>query len=292
MTVSRHEIPPRVPRETRRKKAHDGRGSRANSSMPPKSGCSISGSKTAARNWVHETFITDDTEQIVRRGGRGREAATAELAAQARRFDGLKLPDDVARKLKLLKLSVAIPAPRDPARAGRTFADQCFAERRLRQRQMVPGRPAGEMPLAERHRRTSWPTAATPRSCERAWEGWHAIAPPMRQRYARMVVLANQGAREMGFADVGAMWRSNYDMPPEHSRRSRPALAAGTPAIRFAARLRALAAREEIWRRSRHGRRAHSARICSAICGRRIGRTSIRWSRRRTPIPATTSPKS
>ena len=37
----------------------------------------------------------------------------------------------------------------------------------------------------------------------------------MRKRYERMVTLANQGAREMGFADVGAMWRSKYDMPPE-----------------------------------------------------------------------------
>ena len=45
-------------------------------------------------------------------------------------------------------------------------------------------------------------------------DGWHAIAPPMRERYTRMVELANQGARELGFADVGAMWRSNYDMPP------------------------------------------------------------------------------
>jgi len=37
----------------------------------------------------------------------------------------------------------------------------------------------------------------------------------MRKRYTRLVDLANQGAREMGFADTGAMWRSNYDMPPD-----------------------------------------------------------------------------
>src|SRR5262249_31405836 len=28
------------------------------------------------------------------------------------------------------------------------------------------------------------------------------------------VELANKGARELGFADTGAMWRSKYDMPP------------------------------------------------------------------------------
>ncbi|HXY42515.1 MAG TPA: M2 family metallopeptidase, partial [Vicinamibacteria bacterium] len=47
------------------------------------------------------------------------------------------------------------------------------------------------------------------------WVGWHRIAPPMRPRYARFVELANQGARDLGFSDLGAMWRSNYDMPPE-----------------------------------------------------------------------------
>jgi peptidyl-dipeptidase A len=30
-----------------------------------------------------------------------------------------------------------------------------------------------------------------------------------------MVDLGNAGSRELGFADAGALWRSNYDMPPE-----------------------------------------------------------------------------
>jgi peptidyl-dipeptidase A len=37
----------------------------------------------------------------------------------------------------------------------------------------------------------------------------------MRDDYRRFVELANMGARELGFADTGAMWRSGYDMPPE-----------------------------------------------------------------------------
>src|SRR5204863_542482 len=47
------------------------------------------------------------------------------------------------------------------------------------------------------------------------WEGWHTIAPPMRKDYARFVELSNKGARELGFADTGAMWRAKYDMPPD-----------------------------------------------------------------------------
>ena len=48
-----------------------------------------------------------------------------------------------------------------------------------------------------------------------AWEGWHTIAPPMRKDYARFVELSNKGAKELGFADTGAMWRAKYDMPPD-----------------------------------------------------------------------------
>jgi peptidyl-dipeptidase A len=48
-----------------------------------------------------------------------------------------------------------------------------------------------------------------------AWQGWHAIAPPMRGDFARFVELANKGARELGFKDSGAMWRAKYDMAPD-----------------------------------------------------------------------------
>jgi peptidyl-dipeptidase A len=37
----------------------------------------------------------------------------------------------------------------------------------------------------------------------------------MRQRYTRMVELGDKGAADLGFADAGALWRSNYDMPPD-----------------------------------------------------------------------------
>jgi peptidyl-dipeptidase A len=37
----------------------------------------------------------------------------------------------------------------------------------------------------------------------------------MADDYTRMVDIANEGARELGFDDVGAMWRSGYDMDPD-----------------------------------------------------------------------------
>jgi peptidyl-dipeptidase A len=51
------------------------------------------------------------------------------------------------------------------------------------------------------------------------WVGWRTIAPPMRQPFERLVALTNEGARELGFPDTGAMWRSNWDMPPDEFSR-------------------------------------------------------------------------
>ena len=48
-----------------------------------------------------------------------------------------------------------------------------------------------------------------------AWTGWHSTAKPLRKDYVRFVELANEGAKELGYADLGAMWRSGYDMPAD-----------------------------------------------------------------------------
>jgi peptidyl-dipeptidase A len=37
----------------------------------------------------------------------------------------------------------------------------------------------------------------------------------MRELYPRMVEIANEGARDLGYENVGQMWLSNYDMPPD-----------------------------------------------------------------------------
>lgn len=46
-----------------------------------------------------------------------------------------------------------------------------------------------------------------------AWTGWHSVARVYRKDYQRFIDLANTGARAYGFADLGASWKSGYDMP-------------------------------------------------------------------------------
>jgi peptidyl-dipeptidase A len=169
--------------------------------------------KLQRAQWVQETFITSDTEEMAAEADEAVKAATSELAAQAHRFEGLNLPQDVERKLKLIKLSITIPAPRDPALGEELSQIAASLQSEYGRARWRPQGPGGES-LSLNEMENILATSRNPRQLLALWEGWHGLARPMRPRYERMVDLANQGAREIGFADVGALWRSNYDMPP------------------------------------------------------------------------------
>ena len=168
-------------------------------------------------SWVQSTFITQDTEILAAQANARRNAATAELAKRATRFDGLSLPPDVARKLRLLKLSLTLPAPSDPKENAKLAGIVAGMESAYSTGKYCPG---GEAPCVDLQEISD--TMARSRDASELaglWRGWHATAPPLRAEFARFVELSNKGARELGFADTGAMWRSKYDMPPDEFAR-------------------------------------------------------------------------
>ena len=84
--------------------------------------------------------------------------------------------------------------------------------------QQVSGSPAvvegGEcMSLGDLSRTIA--SSRDPAELAELWLGWRRVSPPMRADFARFVELANEGARELGFADLGQLWRSRYDMSAE-----------------------------------------------------------------------------
>lgn len=164
--------------------------------------------------WVQSTFITDDTEALAADAQRDVIAATMELAAQATRFDSLKLPGDVARKILRLKTSLTVPAPRDPAAQAELTRITTSLESDYGKGRYCPQGKASDC-LDINALTKILATSREPDALLDAWRGWRTISPPMRPRYERFVVLANQGARDLGFADLGALWRSGYDMPPD-----------------------------------------------------------------------------
>jgi peptidyl-dipeptidase A len=168
--------------------------------------------KVQRASWVQENFITDDTQAIAADAIDEVTAATTQLVEQAKRFDGLTLPPDMARKFKLLKLGLTAPAPKDPAL--RREMTEILVSLDAEYGKGKYCRKNGEcLDITAIEKLMS--TSRDPEALKEVWTGWHAIAPPMRQRYSRFIALSNQGAREIGFSDVGALWRSGYDMTPE-----------------------------------------------------------------------------
>jgi peptidyl-dipeptidase A len=163
--------------------------------------------------WVQSTYITDDTEILAAQANERSIAATVAYAKKATRFDALKLPADLARKMKLLKLSLTLAAPSDPKESEELTRITAGMEGTYGKGKYCPPGKDKCLDLEEITR-----IMANSRDAAElldVWRGWHAIAPPMRKDFVRYVELANKGARELGFADTGAMWRSKYDMPPE-----------------------------------------------------------------------------
>ncbi len=105
--------------------------------------------KASRAQWVQETFITDDTEILAAQADQNVKAATSELAAEARRFESLDLPPDVARKLNLIKLSVDIPSPRNPKESAELSQINASLQSDYGKGKWCPGRRARKMPLAQ-----------------------------------------------------------------------------------------------------------------------------------------------
>jgi peptidyl-dipeptidase A len=170
--------------------------------------------KFSRADWVKSTFITDDTEALSAEANKNLIAATTELSEQSQRFDGLELSPDVARKIKLLKLSLTLPAPKDPAERDELTKIAASMEGDYGKGKYCPEANKGKC-LSLGDMETIMANSRDAEELKRVWLGWHQVSPPYRKNYQRYVELANKGAREMGFKDVGAMWRAKYDMEPD-----------------------------------------------------------------------------
>ncbi len=162
--------------------------------------------------WVQENFITEDTEALAADANDEISAVTTDLVEQSRRFNGLDMPPDLARKFLLLRLGLTAPTPKDPAL--RKEMTQIAASLDADYGKGKYCKTANDC-LDITEIETKMASSRDPQELLDLWKGWHSIGPPMRDRFARFVELSNQGAREMGFKDTGALWRSGYDMPPD-----------------------------------------------------------------------------
>jgi len=166
--------------------------------------------ESARAGWVAGTYITDDTEALTATIASRRIGQVNQFIAESHRFDLLDLLADLARQIMLLRIN-AIPAPADPTlRAETTQLRAQLVGMYGKGKYCVRADPMQCLGIDEIDVRMAKSRDA--RELLDLWTGWHAIAVPMRSKYTRFVALSNQGARELGVADTGALWRSRYDM--------------------------------------------------------------------------------
>ena len=174
--------------------------------------------RSAQAAWVAANFITEDTEALSADNQSRIAMSIQRYAMDARRFDNLDLPDDLRRKFLLLKLSLTAPPPSDSVEAEEMTKLQVGMEAdygRGKYCRVAKPPARGEECLDINAMTRILATNRDPAELYDVWQGWHRISPPMKDDFTRFVELANKGAKELGFADAGAMWRSNYDMPPD-----------------------------------------------------------------------------
>jgi len=164
-------------------------------------------------SWVHSNFITRDTEKLAAIAIKKFTATQVELAVEAAKFnDSGGVDGDTRRKLDMLRSGIVIPAPRDAAKTAEQSeigtklggmygkGEYCYSNGNC---------------LDLGHLSDIMAESRDPDALLEAWNGWRKVSPPMKDLYARQVELANEGASELGFTDLGTIWRSGYDMPPE-----------------------------------------------------------------------------
>ena len=166
--------------------------------------------------WTQATYITPDTEAISARATEAFNNAVTDFAKRAATFNAQNASPEQQRKLTVLKNTLTMASPSDPKEAAElarlvTSMDGAYG----RGKYCPQGEGSTASCLDIEAITEILAKDRNPARLREVWEGWHTISPPFKKDYVRFVEVSNKGAKELGFADTGVMWKSRYDMPPE-----------------------------------------------------------------------------
>ena len=169
--------------------------------------------ESSQAEWVYQTYITQDTAALTARGEAKLTGVMVKNAVEAAKHaQAPSLSYDTRRKLDRMRTAIVLPAPTTPGAAD----EIATIKARI---QGLYGKGQGTRngkPIVGNDIEEAMGTNRNPAELKEMWTSWHDnVGKPMKADYATLVELSNQGAKELGYADVGALWRSNYDMTPD-----------------------------------------------------------------------------
>jgi peptidyl-dipeptidase A len=162
--------------------------------------------------WINNTYITDDTDAVAAKDGAEMTALGVKYALEAAKYQKASgLSYDTKRMLDIMRGGLTLPAP---TRAGAADELATIATRL----QSTYGKGKGTLdgkPINGSDIEAAMGESRDPNKTKEMWVSWHDnVGAPMRADYTKLVALANDGSKELGYDDTGAMWRSGYDMTP------------------------------------------------------------------------------
>ena len=162
--------------------------------------------------WIYANFITEDTAKLSASANQKSTEAGVRFAIEAAEFDQVEVTTEQRRKLNTLKQSLVMPAPQDTKKSAE-LAQIGSKLGGMYGKGTYTTKAGDTLNLGEMSS-----TMANSRDYDELlemWTGWRTISPEMKPLFARQSELGNQGAQGLGYKDLGAMWRSNYDMPAD-----------------------------------------------------------------------------
>jgi peptidyl-dipeptidase A len=173
--------------------------------------------EATSAQWLAQTYINGDSQTVSAKANERMLAKLGEYVEQSRRFDGKPMSPETTRAIMLLRLGITMPPPKNPASLGELtkIATKMDGDYGAGKWCKDANNPASCMEIGQIEDVLSDIPNRSYDEQLQAWQGWHTISVPMRKDYVRFVELSNEGARDQGFANTGALWRSNYDMKPE-----------------------------------------------------------------------------
>lgn len=170
-------------------------------------------------SWVAQNFITDDTEALSSAAEEASMGYMSHAIKAAKRFDGMDLPPDLKRQLWLLKLASVLPAPDNEKERAELASIQVGMTSDYGKGKYCPDRLRDDPKVKKKCLALPDLEGIMEKSRNYdelldAWRGWHAVGRLIKHRFERYVELGDKGSREIGFADLGELWRAGYDMSP------------------------------------------------------------------------------
>ncbi len=162
--------------------------------------------------WIYSNFITEDTAALSASVSEKYTGTSVKLATLAAQYADLTLEPADKRKLNILRSSIVLPAPLDPAKNAELAnisaqlnglygkGKYCFQDGRC---------------LTQPELSAIMGESTNPEELLEVWKGWREISKPMRPLFEREVELANEGAQDLGYENLSELWRSQYDMKPD-----------------------------------------------------------------------------